>query len=49
MRSRFVVSEGSSPRVWGQGAICVRDKLAPGIIPTRVGTSPPQGERLNRH
>ena len=30
---------GSSPRVWGQGAVCVRDKLATGIIPTRVGTS----------
>ena len=29
---------GSSPRVWGQGAVSVCHKLAPGIIPTRVGT-----------
>ena len=38
MRSRLVVSEGSSPRVWGQADICDFDTDVEGIIPTRVGT-----------
>ena len=38
MRSRLVVSEGSSPRVWGQVPVAKTTPLPPGIIPTRVGT-----------
>ena len=30
---------GSSPRVWGQVAVKIREKHGLGIIPTRVGTS----------
>ncbi len=30
---------GSSPRVWGQGAYKAAQRIKPGIIPTRVGTS----------
>ena len=33
------VEKGSSPRVWGQGAVGVGHELSAGIIPTRVGTS----------
>ena len=31
--------QGSSPRVWGQGALRLSLLLPPRIIPTRVGTS----------
>ena len=30
---------GSSPRVWGQAALVSSAIAAPGIIPTRMGTS----------
>ena len=39
MRSRFVVSEGSSPRVWGQVLSLPLCNGQGRIIPTRVGTS----------
>ena len=41
MRSRFVVSLGSSPRVWGQERCLKIKRLGIRIIPTRVGTSRP--------
>ena len=31
-------SEGSSPRVWGQGEVAVEAVEGYGIIPTRMGT-----------
>ncbi len=39
MRSLFVVSLGSSPRVWGQDRQLAGQLSRIGIIPTRVGTS----------
>ena len=34
----FELSEGSSPRVWGQVPVQTLKSLKTGIIPTRVGT-----------
>ena len=33
------MSDGSSPRVWGQELICPHCKSSDRIIPTRMGTS----------
>ena len=38
LRFTYNVSEGSSPRVWGQATFVIGMKKSPRIIPTRVGT-----------
>ena len=40
-QTRYAVSvtQGSSPRVWGQGSGVILSPMLSGIIPTRMGTS----------
>ena len=42
------ITEGSSPRVWGQAVTIAAVPIAAGIIPTRVGTRLIEGEKHPR-